>query len=171
MSPAHREPGGTRFAMLFGIVAVLIAVSVIAIIVVTTGSDDDASDNRAVRDVGSAAAGTARVPSSTGPASSVPESSTSPASSAPKSSTSPVGKKSTLAKSPKAESPRKSPKKSITYTVKKGDNLFVIAAWFKLHGYGDLYERNKDVIGKDPRLIIPGQKITVSGRGMTVSGG
>lgn len=56
----------------------------------------------------------------------------------------------------------------LTYTVLKGDNLFVIAAWFHLHGYGNLYEQNKSIIGDDPNLIYPGQKITISSQGATV---
>ncbi|MGE6488518.1 LysM peptidoglycan-binding domain-containing protein [Paenisporosarcina sp. NPDC076898] len=48
-----------------------------------------------------------------------------------------------------------------TYTVKKGDNLWTIA---KAH-YGegsknmDIYNANKSVIGKNPNLIYPGQKL------------
>ncbi|MDQ2796908.1 MAG: hypothetical protein M3Y06_07080 [Actinomycetota bacterium] len=46
----------------------------------------------------------------------------------------------------------------------------MISQWFKLHGYGSLYERNKAVIGDNPNLIFPGQKITISGGKMTVGG-
>jgi nucleoid-associated protein YgaU len=56
----------------------------------------------------------------------------------------------------------------VTYTVKPGDNLTVIAAWFHLHGYGDLYDANKSVIGANPALIRPGQVITVSSAGLTI---
>ena len=58
----------------------------------------------------------------------------------------------------------------MTYTVKPGDNLFNIAKWFHQHGYGDLYERNKALIGDDPNLTFPGQKITISATGMSFSG-
>jgi LysM repeat protein len=58
----------------------------------------------------------------------------------------------------------------ITYVVQPGDTLTKIAAWFKLHGYGQLYEQNKAVIGDNPRLIHPGQRITVAPTGMTTSG-
>ncbi len=51
---------------------------------------------------------------------------------------------------------------SITYTVKRGDTLSGIAAWFKQHGFGDLYRANRAVIGRDPDLIRPGQRITIS---------
>lgn len=61
------------------------------------------------------------------------------------------------------------PQGPITYTVLPGDNLSVIAAWFKQHGYGALYEANKAVIGANPNLIHPGQKITIGGSQMTVS--
>jgi nucleoid-associated protein YgaU len=56
----------------------------------------------------------------------------------------------------------------ITYTVKPGDNLYNIAKWFKLHGYGALYRWNKKVIGNNPALIFPGQRITVSLHGNKV---
>jgi LysM repeat protein len=52
---------------------------------------------------------------------------------------------------------------SFTYTVQPGDTLFDIAQWFKLHGYGDLYSANAAVIGTNPSLIRPGERITVTG--------
>jgi nucleoid-associated protein YgaU len=57
----------------------------------------------------------------------------------------------------------------LAYTVKPGDNLAAIAAWFHLHGYGQLYDENKAVIGDNPGLIHPGQIITVSSTGVTVA--
>ncbi|WP_375492268.1 LysM peptidoglycan-binding domain-containing protein [uncultured Jatrophihabitans sp.] len=61
--------------------------------------------------------------------------------------------------------------KTMTYTVKRGDNLTAIARWFHLHGYQPLYAWNKTVIGKNPDLIFAGQKITVStSGGVKVSG-
>lgn len=70
--------------------------------------------------------------------------------------TSPAGSPSTAARGP------------ITYVVKPGDNLSTIADWFKLHGYGDLYRLNTTVVGSNPNLIRPGQKITISSTGMAV---
>jgi hypothetical protein len=58
---------------------------------------------------------------------------------------------------------------SLTYVVKPGDNLTIIAAWFHLHGYGALHDRNKAAIGAEPNLIHPGLRITISDRGMTTS--
>lgn len=55
----------------------------------------------------------------------------------------------------------------VVYTVKKGDTLSGIAAWFWLHGYGGLYEANKAVIGSDPNLIFPGQQFTITDGVMT----
>jgi nucleoid-associated protein YgaU len=59
---------------------------------------------------------------------------------------------------------------SFTYTVKSGDTLSGIAAWFKLHGYGDLYSANAAVLGSDPNLIRPGERITVTGGVWTMQG-
>ena len=53
--------------------------------------------------------------------------------------------------------------KPITYVVKRGDNLSSIAAWFALRGFGELFEGNRGVIGDDPDLIFPGQRITITG--------
>lgn len=54
---------------------------------------------------------------------------------------------------------------SVTYTVRPGDDLSTIAAWFKLHGYQALYQANMAVIGDNPNLIFPGQKITIADGG------
>ena len=54
------------------------------------------------------------------------------------------------------------PARSITYTVKRGDTLSGIAEWFRLHGYGALYAANESVIGSNPNLIFPGERITIS---------
>lgn len=64
--------------------------------------------------------------------------------------------------------PSVAPAAALTYTVKPGDNLTIIAAWFHLHGYGALYDANEAVIGANPSLIHPGQVITISSQGMTV---
>jgi hypothetical protein len=52
---------------------------------------------------------------------------------------------------------------TIVYTVKPGDNLSVIAGWFHAHGYGAIYAANRSVIGRDPALIHPGQRIKIVG--------
>jgi len=57
----------------------------------------------------------------------------------------------------------------VTYTVVRGDTLSGIAAWFALHGYGDLYAANSAVIGADPNLIVPGETITINGAGMVLT--
>jgi nucleoid-associated protein YgaU len=59
---------------------------------------------------------------------------------------------------------------SATYTVKAGDTLSGIAEWFKLHGYGALYAANETVIGSDPNLILPGERITITKGVMKLSG-
>jgi nucleoid-associated protein YgaU len=59
---------------------------------------------------------------------------------------------------------------SATYTVKAGDTLSGIAEWFKLHGYGALYAANEAVIGSNPNLIFPGERITITKGVMKISG-
>jgi LysM repeat protein len=58
---------------------------------------------------------------------------------------------------------------SVIYRVKAGDTLSVIAKWFSLHGYGTLYAANEAVIGSDPNLIFPGERITITKGVMKVS--
>lgn len=60
---------------------------------------------------------------------------------------------------------------AITYTVRSGDDLSTIAAWFKLHGYQSLYQANMAVIGDNPDLIFPGQQITIADGKMTMAQG
>ncbi|WP_308251430.1 transglycosylase family protein [Streptomyces albireticuli] len=46
------------------------------------------------------------------------------------------------------------------YTVRAGDNLSAIAEKHSVTGgWHSLYERNEKVVGKDPDLILPGQKL------------
>lgn len=46
------------------------------------------------------------------------------------------------------------------YTVRPGDNLSAIAEKHSVTGgWHSLYERNEKVVGKDPDLILPGQKL------------
>lgn len=59
-------------------------------------------------------------------------------------------------------------KTPLTYVVKRGDDLSSIAAWFALRGYGELFQANRAVIGDDPDLILPGQRITISGTTLTM---
>lgn len=54
-----------------------------------------------------------------------------------------------------------------TYIVKPGDNLWDISREHLGSGtnWGDLYKANQDVIGANPRLIHPGQELTLPGTG------
>ncbi|NEB98360.1 LysM peptidoglycan-binding domain-containing protein, partial [Streptomyces anulatus] len=46
------------------------------------------------------------------------------------------------------------------YTVRPGDNLWAIADAQELPGgWTGLYETNKDLLGSDPDLILPGQNL------------
>ena len=150
-----------------------VAAAVALIVVLVNGSADGSPhpsgatrpQNLAAADRSSSAAGTSTPAAATTPASaaSTPASTTPTSSStaatpaaAPRASGTSPGTKAHAAKPP------------LTYVVRRGDNLTVIAKWFHLHGYGSLYERNRAVIGNDPNLIFPGQHITVSSAGMTV---
>ncbi|WP_418957449.1 transglycosylase family protein [Streptomyces tritici] len=51
------------------------------------------------------------------------------------------------------------------YTVRPGDNLSQIAAAHELDGgWRALYEANKETVGADPDLILPGQDLELTGR-------
>ncbi|WP_236242535.1 peptidoglycan DD-metalloendopeptidase family protein [Streptomyces sp. CC228A] len=53
-----------------------------------------------------------------------------------------------------------------SYTVARGDSLSGIAQARRVPGgWQRLYEQNRDVIGDDPDLILPGQKLTLTGKG------
>ena len=69
-----------------------------------------------------------------------------------------------------SRSTRAASQSTITYTVKPGDTLSGIATWFKLHGFGRLYDANKQVIGSDPGRIFPGERIRIRDGAMTVTG-
>ncbi|MFE0081384.1 LysM peptidoglycan-binding domain-containing protein, partial [[Kitasatospora] papulosa] len=48
------------------------------------------------------------------------------------------------------------------YTVREGDNLWAIADAQELPGgWTALYEANKDELGSDPDLILPGQSLNL----------
>lgn len=55
-----------------------------------------------------------------------------------------------------------------SYTVDSGDNLSKIALKYQNQGvdvsWEDIYERNKDTIGKDPNQIQPGMDLTIPGK-------
>lgn len=69
-------------------------------------------------------------------------------------------KKKTSSKQRPSSSKAPKPK---TYTVKRGDNLWKIAK--RYYGSGSkwpkIYNANKKVIGKNPNLIYPGQKLVI----------
>ncbi|WP_236246022.1 transglycosylase family protein [Streptomyces sp. CC210A] len=53
-----------------------------------------------------------------------------------------------------------------SYTVARGDSLSGIAQAERVPGgWQRLYEQNRGVIGDDPDLILPGQKLTISAKG------
>lgn len=148
-----------------------VAAAVALIVVLVNGSADGSPRSSATRQQNLAADRNSAAASTSAPAAaaSTPATST-PATSTPAAPTStPASSPATRAAAPKsAATTTHAAKPPLTYVVRRGDNLTVIAKWFHLHGYGSLYERNKAVIGNDPNLIVPGQRITVSSAGMTV---
>ncbi|MFI9648933.1 transglycosylase family protein [Streptomyces sp. NPDC052040] len=51
-----------------------------------------------------------------------------------------------------------------SYTVRPGDNLSAIADSLDLKGgWAALYDANKETVGTDPNLILPGQSLAVAG--------
>ena len=49
------------------------------------------------------------------------------------------------------------------YTVKRGDTLSGIASRLGKSNWRSLYKGNKKVIGRNPNLILPGQKLSIPG--------
>jgi len=66
---------------------------------------------------------------------------------------------------PKLKDNRPKPPQEKVYTVKPGDSLFKIAKQVYGNGskYNLIHEANKNVIGKNPNLIYPGQKLVIPG--------
>lgn len=70
--------------------------------------------------------------------------------------------KKVTAKPARPPAPKPTPK---TYTVVRGDSLWKIAAKPSIYGKGAewrrIYNANKGVVGKNPNLIYPGQKLVI----------
>ena len=47
------------------------------------------------------------------------------------------------------------------YTVKSGDNLSGIASHFGLSNWQSLYNANRNVVGNNPNMIYPGQRLLI----------
>lgn len=170
MTQHGHNPGLTRRPTLLALlIGGLVLAGGIALIVITSGSGS--KSNGPVRADAAMVTSPAAAPSSSVASSPAPVATLSPATAPASVSTAP---KSASTPSPKSTKSSAAPRpaasvKPLTYTVKRGDNLTIIARWFHLHGYGNLYEQNRSVIGNDPDLIFAGEKITISARGMTVS--
>jgi nucleoid-associated protein YgaU len=137
----------TSVLLISGALSALLAGGIVAALVVDPSSEDASASPVATEP---AVPPPGELPfaeaSSSGPPASVPPSTGAPAGvPAPVAASTPVPP--TAAPTPEV----------LTYVVKPGDNLTVIAAWFKLNGYEGLYLANKDVIGANPNLIRPGQ--------------
>lgn len=66
-------------------------------------------------------------------------------------------------KPPQRPAPPKPQQSAKTYTVKKGDSLWKISQAYYGSGskWPTIYNANKSVIGKNPNLIYPGQKLVI----------
>lgn len=62
---------------------------------------------------------------------------------------------------PAAATPTTVPGKRDSYTVASGDSLSGIAADRDLDGWQRLYSANREVVGDDPDLIFPGQRLSL----------
>jgi nucleoid-associated protein YgaU len=136
-----------------GISAVIASVFIIGLAVGSDHGHSRSADVARVSDTPTmvAAAQTGQATMNVAPASS-PGSATE-SSQAPAALTAPTTSPSTTATAAPTE---------VTYIVKPGDNLTVIAAWFHQHGYLPLYDWNKTAIGQNPNLIRPGQVLVVA---------
>ncbi|MGZ4516722.1 MAG: hypothetical protein ACXVXN_02215 [Mycobacteriaceae bacterium] len=59
---------------------------------------------------------------------------------------------------------------TLTYVVREGDTVTVVAAWFQTHGYGQFTDEMKNALAAALSRIHPGQQITISPSGITTSG-
>lgn len=64
---------------------------------------------------------------------------------------------------PSTKRPPSNSNKPGTYTVKKGDSLWKISKQMYGNGanWNQIYSANKNVVGKNPNLIYPGQKLVI----------
>jgi resuscitation-promoting factor RpfA len=53
------------------------------------------------------------------------------------------------------------PPRRTSYTVKPGDSLSKIASAFHLSSWEQLYNANRGVVGGNPNVIFPGQRLTI----------
>ncbi|MDP9117492.1 MAG: LysM peptidoglycan-binding domain-containing protein [Actinomycetota bacterium] len=163
MTGSHRSTGarrrGNRVQMLVG-AALVAAIAIVIVKVALSGNGTNPRGTPAAQETPTTASTAAAVTTVPAPAATPPAGSGASPGASASGYLSPAASAASGATATTHAAP-------LTYTVKPGDNLSVIAAWFKLHGYGGLYEANKAVLGDNPDLIHPGQTITVSGTGLT----
>lgn len=170
------ETGEARTRTLGILVAVMVAIGVVALVLTLVGhggSTGQAASQPSGSQVGhqtSAAPASSTAPSS---ATSATSSTAAVPTTARPSSRAPSSATSAAPATPTRTSTAAAATKVVRYTVRRGDNLTLIAGWFHQRGYGLVYDWNRSVIGRDPDLIFPGQTIIVSLKGdrMTVQTG
>ncbi|MFF3957737.1 peptidoglycan DD-metalloendopeptidase family protein [Streptomyces sp. NPDC001890] len=73
-----------------------------------------------------------------------------------------VSGKSTAKRTSAAATPTTVPGKRESYTVTRGDSLSAIAATERVRGgWQHLYAQNREIVGDDPDLILPGQRLSL----------
>ena len=86
---------------------------------------------------------------------------------APAGGATPAGMRPAGANVPAAQAPAPAPAADQTYTVASGDSLSKIAKKHlgNANRWREIYDANKSVIGDNPDLIKPGQKLRIPGGG------
>ena len=158
------DDGDARTKTLASLVGLMIAAAVVALLFVAFDSSSSSASTKP--DAGAKPSAHHKTPSATATVAPSSTASSKPSAKAPKRSSASSKPSASASSSPVADSSsHRTSAKRVVYTVKKGDNLTIIAAWFHEHGYGNLYDRNKSVIGNNPNLIHPGQKIMITAGG------
>ena len=59
---------------------------------------------------------------------------------------------------------------TLTYVVREGDSVSVVAAWFQTHGYGQFSDEMENALAAALSRMHPGQQMKITPSGITTSG-